>query len=209
MRRVHAWHSRGDHHSIADTPALIAELGSQDGVVRERARAALVALGKPSVAPLVKALSDQDEQVRWEAANALGCLCDRSAAAALVAALGDERPGVRWLAAEALIALRFDALDPMLKALLAPGNAASLGAASRRVLHVLAKKRGGQWLTPLVAAFDSYEPEIAVPLAAFRALEQLRMMAAAGIAGRPIAGSAVGREIARSEAAEGGQHAES
>ncbi len=162
--------------SDADISALITELATQDCGRRERAREALLALGKPSVAPLVIALSHRDRQVRWEAAKALADLCDPSAARALVAALGDERIGVRWLAAEGLIALGNDALDPLLRALLKSGSAALLGEGAHHVLHVLAKKKGGQWLTPLVMALDGCLPGVAVPLAAYRALEQLRAM---------------------------------
>ncbi len=164
------------HHTPVEIPALIAALASRDGGERERAREALVALGKPAVAPLVDALSDRNRQVRWEAAKALACLGDPSAARALAVALGDERIGVRWLAAEALIALGRDALEPLFRALLEPGNADPLAEGAHHVLHVLAKKKGGQWLTPVVEALDSYQPGIAVPMAAYRALEQLRTL---------------------------------
>jgi hypothetical protein len=193
VTRLHVPSRRRDYHSAADLPALIAALASPDGVERERARGALVALGEPAVAPLVRALSDQDRQVRWEAANALACLRAPSAADALVAALGDERIGVRWLAAEGLIALGHHALEPIFKALVEPGNATSLGEGSHHVLHVLAKNKGGQWLAPVVEAIDSHESGIAVPLAAFRALEQLRTTAAGCVTGRPASESLIGK----------------
>jgi HEAT repeat protein len=208
MSRLHARQIPSEKRSVADIPVLVEQLRSRSGVLREQARGALVAIGQASVGPLVKALSDPDEQVRWEAANALGCLRDRSAAPALVAALGDPRDGVRWLAAEGLIALRYEALESLLKALLQPRNVTLLGEASRHVLRVLSKRVGGTWLAPLVAAFKNYEPEAAVPTAAFAALGQFRMIAAAGAAGRPMPGSVVGRTAGHSQV-EGVLHAKS
>ena len=48
--------------------ALITDLGVKDGMVRERARQSLVAIGGPAVAPLIEALADRNENMRWEAA---------------------------------------------------------------------------------------------------------------------------------------------
>jgi HEAT repeat protein len=195
VKRLHVPTRRENHHPVADIPELIAELGSQDGVERERARETLVALGKAAVAPLVSALSDQDGQVRWEAANALSCLRDPSAASALVEALGDDRSGVRWLAAEALIALGQGALALLLKPLSNPANAALIGDGARHVLHVLARNKGGQWLTPVVEALNSYEPGVAVPLAALRDLGQLRAKATAGVPRRPASDNTISQRV--------------
>ena len=152
-------------------------------------------MGRAAVPALVAALSNKQWHVRWEAAYTLVHLGDPSAADALVAAMGDEHIGVAWLAAEALIGLGQAALEPLLKALLQPGNVAPAGdtthhvlrvSAAHHVLRVFARKKGGEWLIPLLAALDSHQPGIAVPLAALRALKQLRTMNAGG-ARKPLA----------------------
>jgi HEAT repeat protein len=57
--------------------SLMDLLENKDGMVRQKAREALVALGKPAVSSLVKALQNyKTNQVRWEAAKALGELND-------------------------------------------------------------------------------------------------------------------------------------
>lgn len=96
---------------------LMVDLGSTDGMDRQRARLALVEIGQPSVPFLIEALTDSNDQVRWGAAKALGSISDPTAAPALVNALMDEYTEVRWLAAEGLIALQRAALVPLLQAL--------------------------------------------------------------------------------------------
>ena len=64
--------------------------------------AALVAIGPPSVAPLLAALDDESSSVRRVAAEALGQLGDARAVGPLIAALEDRNSMVRGAAAEAL-----------------------------------------------------------------------------------------------------------
>jgi len=52
-------------------------LASEDGMIRQKARKTLVALGKPAVPSLVQALqSSRVDQARWEAAKALAAIGD-------------------------------------------------------------------------------------------------------------------------------------
>lgn len=53
---------------------LLTALGSKDGMERQRARLALIEIGQPSVPFLIEALTDANDQVRWEAAMALGSI---------------------------------------------------------------------------------------------------------------------------------------
>jgi HEAT repeat protein len=152
----------------------VAGLASGNPIVREEAREALVAVGTPAVAPLVRALLDPDKRVRWEAAKALSFIHDPAAAPALVLALGDDHFGTRWLAAEGLIALGRDALEPLLRALLDPANAVWLGEGAHHVLHELQRRRRATWLTPVMRALREREPGMAVPPAALAALKALR-----------------------------------
>lgn len=51
--------------------SLIADLASEDGIIRVKARRQLVAFKARSVAPLIKTLSSQKHWESWEAAKAL------------------------------------------------------------------------------------------------------------------------------------------
>jgi HEAT repeat protein len=67
------------HHaplSVASDPdtinELIATLGDHNGLVRQRARYSLVAIGKPAVPALIETLTSPNSHLRWEAAKTLG-----------------------------------------------------------------------------------------------------------------------------------------
>jgi HEAT repeat protein len=155
----------------ARVTGLAANLASRSPVVRERARTALVAIGKPAVPALVPLLAHRAAHVRWEAGKALCDISDPAAAAALVDALEDREADVRWVAGEALIALRRNGLASLLAALLRRAKSPEFCDGARHVCHALAGRRKlGPILTPVLAALRESEPEIAVPLAAYTAL---------------------------------------
>jgi HEAT repeat protein len=107
--------------------SLMGRIGSDDGMIRSKARKALVAIGGPAVASLGKALRCPGAaQLRWEAAKALGDIGDRRSIPALVAALGDRDPDVAWLAAEALAKFGMAAWPPILRALAMGGSDSAL-----------------------------------------------------------------------------------
>jgi HEAT repeat protein len=97
-------------------------LAGNDGMLRQKAREALVSLGKPAVPSLVQALHpSQPDQVRWEAAKALGKIDDARSIRVLVQTLEDRDDGVAWLAADALIQFKQSAWGPLLRALIKRG----------------------------------------------------------------------------------------
>jgi HEAT repeat protein len=153
--------------------SLIADLASKDGRVRERARKSLVAERGRAVSALIGALADQREQVRWEAAKALGCIGDPSSGHGLVRTLEDEDPGVRWLAAEALVAIGLEALVPLLQALIERADSLWLREGAHHVVHNLARKNTKEFLLPLLAALEDIDPSVKVPLAVRVALDGL------------------------------------
>jgi Leucine-rich repeat (LRR) protein len=67
-----------------------------------RAEDALVAIGTPTVEPLIDAVKDENPDVREAAAYLLGTIADRRAVNPLIKALGDSEKEVRWAAAFAL-----------------------------------------------------------------------------------------------------------
>ncbi len=109
----------GDHSTIGEAMrSLMAQIRSDDGMTREKARNALVAIGGPAIASLGKALRASDAaQLRWEAVKALGAIGDKRSIPVLVAALGDRDRDVSWLAAEGLAKYGTAAWRPILRAL--------------------------------------------------------------------------------------------
>jgi hypothetical protein len=153
--------------------SLVADLGSQDGLARVRARKSLVAIGGPSVALLIKALASQKEWVRWEAAKSLGQIGDRAAVQALVKALEDKMFDVRWLAAEGLIAIGREALVPLLKALKEHPESLWRQEGVHHVLHDVNKGDLSKILQPVIIALEGFEPSVEAPMAIETALEAL------------------------------------
>ncbi len=125
-------------HANEEIESLIADLASDHGLTRQRARESLAAIGQPAVAPLIAALADSKRQVRWEAVKALGEIGDPAAASALVSALEDEGSGIRWLAAEGLIAIGREGLKPLLQALVHYSDSEWLREGAHHVLRRLA-----------------------------------------------------------------------
>jgi HEAT repeat protein len=153
--------------------SLVADLGSQDGQVRVRARKSLVAIGGQAVKPLVKALASKKEWVRWEATKTLGQIGDPAAVQALIEALEDKMFDVRWLAAEGLIAIGREALTPLLQALMDHPDSLWLREGVHHVLHDVDKRDLTEILKPMILALEGFEPSVEVPLAVEAALEAL------------------------------------
>jgi HEAT repeat protein len=159
----------------ADIPALIAVLAGNDGLERQRAREALVDIGKPAVGALIEALAspDSNHHMRWEAAKALCDLGDPEAASVLVSALEDEYFGVRWLAAEGLISLGRDGLVPLLATLVRRSDSAALRESAHHVLRMLNQGNLHAQIGPVLAALEDIQPILEVPVAAHAALDAL------------------------------------
>jgi HEAT repeat protein len=160
--------------SLETCQSLVADLDSQDGQVRGRARKSLVAIGGRVVKPLVKALAGKKEWVRWEAAKTLGQIGDPSAVQAMIKALEDKMFDVRWLAAEGLIAIGREALIPLLQALMDHPDSLWLREGVHHVLHDLDKSKLTEILQPVIAALEGFEPSVEAPLATEVALKSLQ-----------------------------------
>lgn len=154
--------------------ALISDLGSKNGLVRQQARNKLEMMGLHATSSLIKALGLTNENVRWEAAKALKDIRDPRAAHALVNALMDDSFEVQWLAAEALIALDLEAVVPLLKGLIDHSESTFLRQGAHHVLHGLELKRLLDRETQTVLdQLRSLEPLEPFPMAAEKALKSL------------------------------------
>ncbi|MCK9358034.1 MAG: HEAT repeat domain-containing protein [Dehalococcoidia bacterium] len=167
---------------------LISQLNDGDGIVRERARRALVAMGPRAVEPLLEALRDKRSRVRYEAVMCLYSIADRRAIDGLVEALGDRKFEVRWVAAEGLIGIGRAVVPAVLEALMARADSAWLRDGCRHVLTHFAGRdlhaayhieHHPAWidfdlrdaLSPVVDALDHPGGASRAPVEAIRAIE--------------------------------------
>lgn len=163
--------------SIAiDTDLWMDMLACKDGMIRGKARGSLVALGKPAVAALVHALQTSKlDQVRWEAAKALGAIGDVRAIPSLVKALEDSDSDVAWLAAEALRKFRKAAWSPLLRALMKAGSDSfSLREGAHHVLRQQNEAGFNDLLATLVKALKSGSVHESAALAAYELHKRMK-----------------------------------
>jgi HEAT repeat protein len=160
---------------MTEIDQLVRDLASADGMIRRRARETLVDLGSPAVASLVELLNDPRNQVRWEAASALGAIADPAAAEALVALLGDRVFDVRWLAAKGLIAVGRDSALPLLHGLITSSGSKLFREGAHHVIHDLLRRDEelGDALGPVLVALEDAESSVEAPLAAETAINEL------------------------------------
>ncbi len=156
--------------------SFISDLHSLNGEIRREARLALVEIGGPAVPLLISTLKDPDDDVRWEAAKALGEIADPRAASDLVNTLMDHNFGIRWIAAEGLIAIGEAALIPLLEKITERSDSTWLRRGAHHVLRDLVKRNPSLkgLAGPVIAALEEFEPEVAVIGPAHTALDELK-----------------------------------
>jgi HEAT repeat protein len=174
-----------DEAKAPSIETLINTLSTLKDKAREGARHTLVAMGKPAVPSLIKALKNKKALIRWEAAKALEEISDPETAPVLVEALEDDDFDVRWLAAEGLVKMNIKGLKPVLEALELRGDSVLLREGAHHVFHDLAKGQLRKYLIPVLASLEALEPgeevpwvarhesAVEVPIAARQALEKL------------------------------------
>jgi len=162
---------------ICEIDVLYDQLADQDGLVREKARTRLIALGESAAPGLIKLLGDKRAQVRWEAANALCTTIYPAAAPALVKCLEDKVFEVRWLSTIALINIGIDGLIPALRAILLTKKPNWLWDGVRHIVTDLSKDDDlTDILLPLREAFLAIDYRLKVPLEARKALYALETL---------------------------------
>jgi HEAT repeat protein len=158
---------------------LMDMLASKDGVIRQNAREALVALGKPAVSSLIQALQNSRlDQVRWEAAKALGSISDTRSMPSLVKALEDSNSDVAWVAADALKPFKKAAWPPLLQALIdSDSDSVGLRKGAHHVLVDQKEDRFNDLLATLLKALESSSAPESSAVAANEILKRLKVKA--------------------------------
>lgn len=135
---------------------LVDMLGDKDGMIRQKARKSLVTMAGLAVSSLTRALKhSESNQVRWEAAKALGSIIDARSIPTLVIALEDRDADVAWLAAEGLIKFKKAAWPVLLRALIK--NGADSPVLRGGAHHVLQKQKDSEFGSLLKTLTTSLE----------------------------------------------------
>jgi HEAT repeat protein len=157
----------------SDLSSALESLASNDPVVREKARHQLVSLGPDAVVPLLQVLREPNDRVAWEAAKALGAIGHPAAANALAELLNHPNHDVRWVAAESLAAMGSAGLEQVLMTLLTKSGSVAVQNGAHHVLAMFTHKHEKELLASLLTKFNAFEPAVAIPPAAFKALNEL------------------------------------
>jgi len=159
--------------------SLMDMLASKDGVVRQKAREALVNMGKPAVSSLIQALENSRlDQVRWEAAKALESISDTGSMPSLVKALEDSNSDVAWVAADALKTFKKAAWLPLLQALIKSGSdSVALRKGAHHVLVDQKEDGFNDLLATLLQALESSSAPESSAVAAHEILKKLNVKA--------------------------------
>lgn len=119
---------------------LIKQLGSDSGIIRQKARFELVAIGKQAIPHLIGLQYSKEQHIRWEAMKTLSQIADPSCIPILIKALENHIFDVRWLAAVALIEIGHASVVPLLEALESRNDSLFLREGAHHVLKFLKSK---------------------------------------------------------------------
>ena len=133
---------------------------------------ALEKIGEPAVEPLIQALGNPEEGVRWEAAKALGMICDPRAVKSLIQALRDPNREGRWLAAGAREKIGQPAVESLIQALGDPDEEVRQEAA--QVLGEISDSRALPELAQIAREDMGKTPWGSVAEAATKAVEKIK-----------------------------------
>ena len=154
---------------------LILDLKSKNGLVRERAREKLVAIGAPAVTHLAKLTSQRAAILRWEAVKALGQIADPGSTPVFITALRDKDEEVRWLAAEGLIAVGAGAIEPLLQELVKKSKSVLLRKGAHHYFSALRDLEESSRFDDLLSALESPEAKLNTPIAVEKLLKIMQV----------------------------------
>ena len=157
---------------------LIADLGSSEGMVRQRARQALVEKGENVVDDLIEAFKEKKEPLHFEAAKALSKIGSKKAIQTFIEALEDEEFSIRWVAVEGLIGIGNDAIKPLLILLEHHSDTILIRDGVHHVVFDLVSRnivdeKTRKILQSVIDSYHHLEAEMFIPVAAKNALDQL------------------------------------
>lgn len=160
-----------------DIKSLLDLLADKDGVIRRKARKALVAMGEIVVPSLTRILRNTKlDHLRWEAAKTLGAIGDVRAIPSLVKALEDRDIDVAWVAAESLRKFKKNAWPALFRELIKSKPESIL--LRQGVHHVLLKQKEAGFndlLKALMVALESGTSPESASVAAYDILQRIKV----------------------------------
>ncbi|QDV66448.1 hypothetical protein Poly24_01340 [Rosistilla carotiformis] len=155
--------------------STIERLASPDGVVREKARHALIdAKSDEVMLALIAKLDDRRHQVRWEAAKALSEIGDSSASSPLVHAMDDSDSDVAWVAAEGVAGMGEVGLSAVLGGLIRSSRSGEFHRAAHHALKEFSRRGIRRDVVKFVMnALEGAAPKLSGPVATYKAMQQM------------------------------------
>ncbi len=158
-----------------NTEVLIKLLENTDDKERRKARKSLVNMGKKAVLPLSLVMENSNVyKARWEAAKALGEICDPRSIPSLVKALNDKESDVAWLAAKALQKFKKAAWPELLNSLVNQGAVSvPLRRGAHHIFHKQHSKGFSDLLDDLKKSLENDTVPESIPVAAYKLLSSM------------------------------------
>ena len=159
-----------------DLESLMKMLENKDGLIRQKARIALVEMGDSAVIPLSEALTHSKlDHARWGAAKALDEIGDVRSIPALVCALDDTNTEVAWVAGVALEKFDKTAWKILLQRLIESGvDSVRLRNGTRHVFSGQKEEGFNDLLVELMSALQDTAPPQAGGIVAAEILKRMR-----------------------------------
>lgn len=121
--------------TTTEISTLIAELGDENGLTRQRARLNLGYRGNESIPELLKAIHSPNTNTRLGAIKVLGELHATEAAQPLVPMLMDDDPDIRWSTMESLIRVGRVSMRPILEMFIRNFDSSVMREGVHHILH--------------------------------------------------------------------------
>lgn len=162
-----------DEYSMDMVKKHIRELGSPNGLRRQYARLAMVAIGEPVIDILAVLAMHPQWIIRWEAVKALAQMKNTVTAPLLINALEDNFESIRWVAAHGLIALGKQGLISLLQALSSYKLTVMMRQGAHHVIKELSKQYSLSGMEELMASLENTGNYFVLPINAKTVLNTL------------------------------------
>jgi HEAT repeat protein len=162
-----------DEYSLYMMRNYVRDLRSQNGLRRQSARLAMVAIGEPAIDILAALAIHPQWKIRWEAVKALSQMKNAVTAPVLINALEDEYESIRWIAAQGLINLGKQGLISVLEALSSYKLTAILRQGAHHVIKEISKRYPLSGIDELIANLDDTSNYFVLPMNAKSILHQM------------------------------------
>jgi hypothetical protein len=154
---------------------LIADLSSDNGIVRQKARYDLISIGRPAIEFLKGLQYLPNEHLRWETIKTLSQIAHQDSIPVLINALENDHFDIRWLAAEGLIEIGKKSIKPIMEAIISNQDSIYLREGVHHVLKGLQAKKIFVDKQKIIQQLENPNAESTLAFTASRILEKLHV----------------------------------